>query len=389
MLFITHKYPPSIGGMETHCFELFKGISGKIDVVMMRLPETSSRVVWLMTLKKRVRRYLSEHPDITHVYFHDGLSGLVCQDIKTYSNVKTIVTLHGLDVVFPNALYQKKISENFSTSVDALIPVSTATGIECIKRGAPEEKVHVVPNGVDLTLKDIRRDRNFISALEKRLGIPLKNKKILVSIGRSVKRKGFSWFLKNVLPELNNDIIYIMIGPREENIKRKLALLHLLPKDISRQITLTGVGVDQVEIDSYVQAPDIKGRAFHLGKLPFDDLVQLLKNSYAFVMPNIPVVGDAEGFGLVALEAVMNGTAVLASDLEGITEAIHDGQNGILVKPGNPEDWKKQIEALCADPKARERLIKKAISYTEKNFSWDRMVSGYLKVFENTAQGRQ
>ena len=42
-------------------------------------------------------------------------------------------------------------------------------------------------------------------------------------------------------------------------------------------------------------------------------------------MPNIRIYGDAEGFGLVALEAVMNGTVALVAGIEGITEAIRNG----------------------------------------------------------------
>ena len=381
MLFVTHKYPPSVGGMETHCYELYKRVSASMDTVMMRLPENASRVWWLITLKKRIRRFLKENSDITHVYFHDGLSGLVCRDIKRYSRVRTIVTFHGLDVVYPNGWYQKRIRDNLKNHIDAIIPVSTATARECINRGAPEERIHVVPNGVDLSLKDIPEDKNYVDTLEKRLGVPLRDKKILISIGRSVKRKGFSWFLNNVLPKLDEDMVYFMVGPREDSIRKKLFLMGLLPEKLERQIWLMGVGIDQVDIDAAIERPAVKGRAFHLGKVPFGDLVQLLKHSYAFVMPNIKIQGDAEGFGLVALEAVMCGTAVLASGLEGITEAIQDGRNGLLVEPENPEAWVNAVHNLCGNVDYRNKLAEKAVSYTEKNFSWDIMSSGYLRVF--------
>jgi glycosyltransferase involved in cell wall biosynthesis len=48
-------------------------------------------------------------------------------------------------------------------------------------------------------------------------------------------------------------------------------------------------------------------------------------------MPNIPVSGDMEGFGLTALEASASGSLVVASDLEGISDAIRDGKNGFLI----------------------------------------------------------
>ena len=379
LLFVTHKYPPNIGGMENHCFELYSGISPNINIVMLKLPNNASRVWWLLTLRKKVRRILASDKDITHVYFNDGLTGLCCRSIKKYSNVKTIVTFHGLDAVYPNKIYQRAICDNLKNNIDAVIAVSTATASECIKRGAPPSKVHVAPNGAP-SFKKIKPDKNFLAKLEERLGATLKDKKILVSVGRSIKRKGFSWFLNNVLPELGSDIVYIMAGPREKGLGKKLFFMNLLPKAISRQIWLTGMGIDQADIDKSIAKPSLSGRAFHLGGIPSSELEQVLRISYAFVMPNIHIEGDAEGFGLVALEAAMNGTVVLASNIEGITEAVHDGKNGILVEAENKDAWLGVINKICAKPALRIRIVSKAASYTEKHFSWAKMAADYHKI---------
>ena len=380
LLFVTHKYPPSIGGMENHCFELYNGISSKIDIVMLKFPDNASRVWWLITLSKRVRRVLETDKDITHVYFNDGLTGLCCRSIKKYSNVKTIVTFHGLDAVYPNKVYQKAVCDNLKNGIDAVIAVSRATASECIKRGAALSKVHVVPNGIAPSLKKVKLREDFLPELEEKLGVSLKDKKILVSVGRSIKRKGFSWFLNNVLPELGSDIVYIMVGPRDKGLGKKLFFMNLLPKSISRQIWLTGIGIDQANIDKSLSKPSLSGRAFHLGSISSSDLEQILRASYAFIMPNIHVEGDAEGFGIVALEAAMSGTAVLASNIEGITEAVHDGKNGIFVEAENKGAWLETINSICASPALREEIASKAASYTEGHFSWAKMANDYLKI---------
>jgi hypothetical protein len=84
-------------------------------------------------------------------------------------------------------------------------------------------------------------------------------------------------------------------------------------------------------------------------------------------MPNIRVPGDAEGFGLVALEAVVCGTAVLAADLEGITEAIQHGKNGLLV------DLRMRRRGLgdnkiCGMLIYRKKLVRDSLVYTKKGF---------------------
>ncbi len=75
-------------------------------------------------------------------------------------------------------------------------------------------------------------------------------------------RKGFSWFLNNVLPGLDDDIVYFMVGPREE-LSGESCSFSLSSREVARQISLMGVGVDQVAIDEAL-ARLAEGRAMHL-----------------------------------------------------------------------------------------------------------------------------
>ncbi len=130
-----------------------------------------------------------------------------------------------------------------------------------------------------------------------------------------------------------------------------------------------------------LEREEIKGHAFYLGKQPFEDMVQILKHSDMFVMPNIKVMGDAEGFGLVALEASVNGTPVIASSLEGITCAVIDGKNGFLVPPENEGAWIEKIHAILSDTSHLKEFGELAKQFTITNFAWKKMVDGYLTVF--------
>ncbi len=369
--------------MEKQCYELYRGIAGEYDVVLMRLPRENNRIVWLATLRGRIRKYLLLHPDITHVYFNDGLCGLAASAVREVSSAVTIVTLHGLDVVFPNKVYQKRLRENLVKNVDHIIPVSHATSDECIRRGVPKEKITVIPNGVDLDMGKQKKNSGFLRGLSEKLTVDLASKKILLSIGRSVERKGFSWFLEHVLPGLGDEYVYIMIGPRQKNLLFYNILFSCIPSFLSRQIARMGVGMDQNKIDALLNSRPLVKRAFHLGVLPHDDKVQLLMQAHAFVMPNIRVEGDAEGFGLVALEAVMCGAPVVASNLEGITEAIRDGKNGVLIEPENASAWTTAIERVPDPGAKRNKMTAAALEYTFQNYSWEKMVAHYKKVLAN------
>ena len=72
-----------------------------------------------------------------------------------------------------------------------------------------------------------------------------------------------------------------------------------------------------------------------LGQVSEALLVTLFQGSDLFVMPNIPVAGDLEGFGVVMLEAGLCGLPIVAAELEGIRDVVREGENGVLVSPGD------------------------------------------------------
>jgi phosphatidylinositol alpha-1,6-mannosyltransferase len=381
ILFITHKYPPSIGGMEKQSYELIYGTSKKYKVHKLVYDNKSSKLIFLLTLHSQIKRILKENPNISIIHLNDGLMVFFAFAIRKITTISIIATIHGLDIVFPNKLYQKIMIKRFK-KLDGIIAVSQATANECIKRGFCKENVFVVKNGVDTTLSDININTNYISNLGKKLNVNLQNKKLLVSIGRSVKRKGFSWFLNNILPKLEKNVVYLIIGPQQKRIKILHFILKLLPNNLSHQICLLlGLGIDEYAIQQALKKPELKNRAFYLGKLPFEDMIQILYSSDIYIMPNIKVNGDAEGFGLVAIEASICGLTVLASDLEGIKDAISNEANGFLLPPENETVWIQKIESLLKDKNLLNTFGEGAKKYTLENYSLEKMVNGYIHIF--------
>jgi phosphatidylinositol alpha-1,6-mannosyltransferase len=382
VLFITHKYPPSIGGMEKQSYELINGTAKHFKVHSLIYDSRVSRVRFLITAPFRARAIIKKNPGISIIHTNDGLMGFFAVFIKRFTHRPVLATLHGLEVVIPSNIFQNLIVSRYK-KLDGVIAVSRATADECLKRGFDPMKVFVVRNGVDTEMSLIKKKPGYRRVLSKKLGIDLESKKILVSIGRSVRRKGFSWFIKHVMPGLNDDIVYLQIGPPQPHIKKINFLLNLLPDRLSHLVSLVfALGVDEIEVHQAMSRPDVRGRAYYLGKLPFQDMVQILKSADLYVMPNIKVFGDAEGFGLVALEASINGLPVIASAIEGITCAVIDGRNGFLVQHENPMAWIKNIHRLLSDTEALRRFGESAMQYTIDNYSWKRMVEGYIDVFK-------
>lgn len=106
-------------------------------------------------------------------------------------------------------------------------------------------------------------------------------------------------------------------------------------------------------------------------------LKRLYQHSVAFVYPSL-----YEGFGIPPLEAMICGTAVVASNTSSIPEVVGDA--GLLVAPESTGDLTNALRSLLDKPSLRNELVAKGRKQAAR-FSWDRAVKEHLKVYERAA----
>jgi phosphatidyl-myo-inositol dimannoside synthase len=263
---------------------------------------------------------------------------------------------HGLDVTMPAKAYQRFVPHVFD-SLDMILPVSNATGDACIERGAREDDVVVVPNGIDESRigepPGTRRGRrDLLQSLQDPANPLSPNDFVLLSVGRQVRRKGFAWFIDEVMP--------------------------LLPENV--HYWLAGDGPEGEAIRASIDRRNLGHRVRLLGRIPEDDLARLYRGSDLFVMPNIPVPGDMEGFGVVMLEANLGGLPVVASRLEGIQDVIIEGANGHFIESGNAWDFSEEIMRYVYNWDRLDRASERAIRHVRDNFSWNSVAARYSNV---------
>jgi len=376
VLFITHKHPPSVGGMENQSLELIKGYQ-KLDTVYSIIYEGKEKITtFFLKLKFRVNKLLKQHPEIETIHLNDGLLAAFFHILKINpQGRKVAITFHGLDVVFPLPIYQKYIIPKLF-QYDAFICVSRATKEECQLRNFPAEKLFVVNNGVDVMTPKLETNDEIHLQLFKKLGIDFSKDKILLSIGRPVIRKGFSWFAREVMPLLDENYKFIHIG--HVNISQS-KLDQLLSNRVVKYLDLF-LGRPN-DVRSLVDASKIDEKRIILTGRISDELRDfLIRKANLILMPNIKDPGDMEGFGLVALEASVQGKTVLASNIEGIVDAVHDEKNGFLAESGNKFDWKEKILKFSQQYNTYNEAIR---SYSIDNYSWEKMVCGYKTIFDS------
>ncbi len=383
VLFVSHKFPPNTGGMEKQSMELVVGMEKRCRTHRLVYERREPKLQFFLLLYKRIRTLCLEHPAIDVIHFNDALVASFCIFLPLKSGIQYVVTLHGLDVVFPSSIYHQYIFKRLNR-FHRFAAVSNATARKAVELGISPEKMTVIPNGVCVDAIPAHSAEEFQSWLSEK-GLVLSGKTTLMILGRAVSRKGFSWFANQVLPLLDSDEFYLlMAGPFRFEPSWRERLIYLLPKGFRDKLMLfLGYASDEREIRKVLKSyPNVT----HFGKLASSEISLLLQHADAFLMPNIHIEGDMEGFGLVCLEASVNKALVFAANVDGIPDAIQDERNGLLLPSGDAMAWK---ERLCEFVKNKEKYKvqqDKFCGFTKQNYNWDKMVTEYFNLFQSIVE---
>lgn len=369
ILYISHTHPPegeilkNVGGMQRVSQQLIRelkqreGITVFTDTINVNqkgkiaFQTFQFLIKELFRLPHRVREYQA---DI--ILFSSMVTASLAYFIRDKVNIPMVTINHGRDVTLPTGIYQWFVPKVFE-NLDGVISVSQATREECIKRGMKPKKGVALPNGFDFKkLNSFPDKQKSRKKLQKQFNIPLDGHFMLLTVGRKVKRKGHEWFIREVMPKLDEQVVYVTIGDGPEFESIKAAAEH----------------------------SDYKERIFLLGRQPDEILERAYAASDLFVMPNIPVDGDMEGFGIVLLEANMARTPAIAADLEGIKDVIAQGENGYRVPTLDSDQFADKVHEMLYNK--LEHLSKQTRSYVQEQFSWEKVAQQYLDYLETVIQ---
>lgn len=361
ILFISHAYPPTVGGVENQNYELSVWLGKIADVKIIAngrgrkfLPIFAPYALFYALIN--LRNY-----DV--VLLGNGNLSILAWFIKLFSNKPVICVIHGLDINYNSKslgvwyekilifLHQKFWVGIFLKKIDKLIAVGNETVRVAKEKGIAEEKLVFIPNGVD-----IEKFKNTFhkSDLEKLFGENLQNKKVLMTSGRLAKRKGVAWFVRNVMPKLADNILYVIAGD----------------------------GPDKENILSAIRETKLESRVKPIGYMGDSTRDMLFYTCDIFVQPNIKIAGDMEGFGLSVIEAAYCGIPVIAANLEGLKDAIKDNQDGFLIETEDADGYVAKINELLADENYRKNFGQKARQFVIDNYSWERISKIYLEEIE-------
>jgi glycosyltransferase involved in cell wall biosynthesis len=147
-------------------------------------------------------------------------------------------------------------------------------------------------------------------------------------------------------------------------------------------LTIAGDGPEKKKLEKMTEKSGLRPFVKFVGKVPNENLSQLYMSSDIVVFPSI----YPEPFGRVALEAMFYGKPVVASRVGGIPEVIANGETGLLVPQGNPEELAEAVLTLVRDSEMRVSLGRNGKSVVRTKFSPERIVDQHLQVYSNARQ---
>jgi glycosyltransferase involved in cell wall biosynthesis len=249
------------------------------------------------------------------------------------------------DMVITNRLYQK---------LNNIICVSGSLKQRLVNYKIDENKLKVIPNGVDLEIygRNYESNENFFNKYfpEK------KNYEKVIFVGRFSKQKGVKYLLKavpSVVNEINNVHFFLLGSGESDNLEEQL-------KDLAKNLGIT-------RHISFLKTLHRKNPSNFISlDEHFSKMAQFYSSADVFCLPSIH-----EGFPLTIVEALSTGLIIVASRVEGIPEIIINEKNGYLCEPKNVMELSNQlIKALRMQNDKKKKIKEYNLQLVKNEYSW-------------------
>ena len=381
LLVVTADFPPTVGGMQVYSWELARAWASRASALMLIAPAHAHsgdvdsaapfpvrRVRYpgdsfVFSATMAIRRAIADHrPDAIFATSWACASGALQARGLARSKVPVFAAAHGRELILRPLARVPPLQRGYDAlrrtalrRAEVVFPVSRYTGGLLAELGVDPARIEVVPNGVD----PAQYYPADASALRTQLG--LAGKTVLLTVGRLVERKGVDTVL-SALPGLVRtfpNLAYVIVGE----------------------------GPDRPRVESLIAASGVASHVHLVGRAPAGTMRDYYNMCDVFVMPARSDQRDVEGFGLVFLEASACGKPVIGARMGGVTDAVRDGETGLLVPPASAEALGEALHALLRDPDRRDAMGEAGRRHVLEEGSWERAARRIFDVMGRPAHG--
>ncbi len=153
------------------------------------------------------------------------------------------------------------------------------------------------------------------------------------------------------------------------------ALRRLHQAGVQAQLAVIGEGADRERLEGLAEGEGVSAAVRFLGRLPDNDAIEVVDAADLCLLLSREERTQrgvvAEGFGIAVLEANARGKAVVAGKSGGLTDAVEQGVNGVLVDSTDPDAVARVIAEVLSDPERRQRLGANGQRRLQSEYNWD------------------
>jgi len=364
-LLVTNDFPPKVGGIQSYLYELWRRLPPAETTVFTTNyagdkrwdSHRSFRVVRARESQFLPTAALARRIDAVarevgaRVIFLDPWLPLGQLGPRLRA-APYVLVVHGAEVTVPGRIPgTRHLGARVVHAAAGVVAASDYAARELVRAARRPVAGVVIPPGVD-TERFRPLDASARASVRDAFGID-RDRPFVLGVSRLVPRKGFDALLRAAAA----------LGP-------------------CVQVAIAGDGRRRRTLDLLVQELQLGTRARLLGRVPDDALAPLYASADVFVMPcRDRWLGlEAEGFGIVFLEAAACGIPVVAGRSGGSHEAVVDGVTGFVVDGRAVADVGHAVRRLLDDPELRERMGLAARDRAVTEFSYDRLVERLVPI---------
>ena len=384
VMMLTWEFPPRIiGGISPHVYHLSKSLARngvKVYVVTCDFPGAPQHEIvdgvevfridsyknpspnfatWVYLMNVNMQKEaaalvnrLGGEVDIFHA--HDWLVANAGIGLKHVFRKPLLATVHSTEIGRRNGLhfdYERMIHETEAwLTYEAWKVICCSNYMVSHVRwafGLPEDKLVMVPNGVNIQEYAGNRSAD-LRQFRRKFALP--EEKLVLYVGRLVYEKGIHVFV-NAVPKI--------LGK------------------VDAKFVVVGNGYMKAPLSNLVESMGLAHKVMFTGFVDDETLKNLQRCADVSVVPSL-----FEPFGIVALEAMAAKSPVVVSDTGGLSEIVEHDVTGVKVYPENPDSLAWGITRVLLDEKYADNVRNNAYKKVQENYNWDKISQQTKTVYQ-------
>jgi phosphatidylinositol alpha-mannosyltransferase len=179
-------------------------------------------------------------------------------------------------------------------------------------------------------------------------------------------------YITDEVVQKENAVFFVGRHEPRKGLGTLLEAVSLMPSDVKLWIASDGPETEMLKAQYAHDA-----RIEWLGRISDAEKYDRLRRAAVFCAPAL----RGESFGIVLLEAMAAGAPVVASNIDGYRNVATDGENAVLVEPGNSRELASALAKVIADPRLSDRLVAAGKLHAQQ-FTMDALADRYIEMYE-------